>query len=457
MIVAPVRARVAFAHGRMDAKFHCSPGVKAGEDIALLKDAGVPTRAVAGDGGLGTVLPTSRTKRVYAAAGEDSVPYLRPYDVFDYLPQPADLLSRSGSPRIEQLMPEPGTILQTCSGRNLGPLAYADEYIGRFAVSDDMLRLRIADESERMYAMAFLSTPTGQALLTRSKTGGVIDHLSAADLGSVEVPFIADVRDRVVTDMRRAVNLREAARLRLDHLVAEYESSIPKPVRSAPMRSGWTQRAASFSDRIDVAYYDPLLREIRARLKEAGGVRVGEVAETFIPGRYKRYYVSPEYGKPIVSGRQLLQAKPVNLRYIAPRSLNYAEFSLEEGMVAFGAEGRAEERIAQPALITSERAGWLANNHVMRVRAKAGVNPGWLYLAFAISQTQAQVKACSCGSVVDTVYPRDLDRVILPPVDDEKGDEAAQAWADLSSANEYERRAVDSLETAIKRCVGEFL
>lgn len=127
---------------------------------------------------------------MYAAQGEESLPYLRPYDVFDYLPQPADQLSKSGSIGWEGLVPNEGTILQTCSGRNLGPLAYADSYLSRFVVSDDMLRLNIDAEEDRFYVFAFLRTPTGQALLTRSKTGNVIDHLSPDDLGAVLVPSL---------------------------------------------------------------------------------------------------------------------------------------------------------------------------------------------------------------------------------------------------------------------------
>lgn len=143
------------------------------------------------------------------------------------------------------------------------------------------------------------------------------------------------------------------------------------------------------------------MASVRDALPAVGGVTVQEVAETFIPGRYRRYYVGAEHGRPIVSGRQLLQSQPINLRHIATRSFDFSVYALSEGMVAFGAEGRAEERIAQPALITRDWAGWLANNHVMRARPRPGVNPGWLYVAFAAPQVQAQVKACSCGSAVD--------------------------------------------------------
>ena len=455
MIVAPVRARIAFADGRLDAKYHCSPGVRANENMVLLKTAGADLRPVGGPGGIGTVGPTSRTKRVYAASGEESAPYLRPYDVFDYLPQAADLLSTAGSPDVGRLMPKPGTILQTCSGRNLGPLAYADGYLSRFVVSDDMLRLTVDDETERLYTLAFLSTPTGQALLTRSKTGNVIDHLSADDLAAVEVPFINDTLTAEVADlMGQAVASRERARFGMDGLVRDFEAGLPPVDYTRRLRDGWTQSAGALGTRLDVASHDPLVLETARGLAALGGSLVQDVAETFMPNRYKRLYVESGFGRPILSGRQLLQIKPVNLQYIAPRALDVAEFELGVGTLVFGARGRAEERISLPALITEERANWLASHNVMRVRPRAGINPGWLYLCFATEHVQLQVKASAFGSVVDVVDPANLDAVVLPPVDEARGNAAFECWQEFDRANALERQAVEQLETVILHMAG---
>lgn len=455
MIIAPVQSQVAISSGRLDAKYHCSPGVLANERMLMLATLGADLRPVAGVEGMGTVGASSRSRRVYAANGEESVPYLRPYDVFDYLPQPADQLSKSGTDSLDDLMPEIGTILQTCSGRNLGPLAYVDSYISRFAVSDDMLRLQIDDEEERFYTFAFLRTPTGQALLTRSKTGNVIDHLSAGDLAAIPVPFFDDsLVSQIATNLRSAVGIREAARVRLNELIEEFTSQATGSVRAGRPADGWTQRASALASRLDAAFHDPLVSALRHSIKATGGVKVGEVAETFIPGRYKRYYVEPEHGKPILSGTQLLQSQPVNLRYIAARSFDSSQYALSEGMIAFGAEGRAEGRISEPTLVTGDRTGWLANNHVMRVRPRPGVNPGWLYLCFATWQVQAQVRACACGSVVDTVYPSDLDEVLLPSIDETRGDAAYQCWKDLAEANRLEAAAIDRLEYTMLIRVG---
>lgn len=455
MIVAPVQARLAFAEGRLDARYHCSPGVLSGERMQALRDRGADLRPVAGEGGLGYVGATSRTKRVYAGPREKSVPYLRPYDVFDYLPQAADLLSEAGSIGLDRLTPESGTILQTCSGRNLGPLVYVDSFISRFVVSDDMLRLHIPDERSRFYALAFLSTPTGQALLTRSKTGNVIDHLSAGDLSAVDIPFIDEaLTDATVSRMRAAIATREDARLRLDALTTDFASALPEPARDSPLREGWTRRARSLEGRLDAAFHDPLVARARATIRSAGGVRLGELADASLPNWYKRHYVSAEHGRCIVSGRQVLQTKPINLQHIAARSLNFSTYELKENTIAFGARGRADDRIAQPALITSDRANWLASENVMRLRPKRGVNPGWLYLCLATPHVGAQIRAGTYGGVVDVVDLRGLDDVLVPPPDEERGEAALACWRDFATATALETEAVQGLEEAVLRTAG---
>lgn len=83
-----------------------------------------------------------------------------------------------------------------------------------------------------------------------------------------------------------------------------------------------------------------------------------------------------------------------------------------------------------------------------------GINPGWPCLSFAVWQVQAKVKACSCGSVVDAVNPADLDQVILPPVDEERGNDAYRCWRDFATANALEAEAIGNLERAILAKVG---
>lgn len=444
-----VLARSVLTGTRLDAAYFLSPGVAATERLAILKAAGLKTVTVGGTHGLGTVRPTTRSKRVYAAPGEEGgVPYLRPYDVFDYLPQAADMLAPG--PASEELKPRRGTILQTCSGRNLGPLSYADGFVCDFAVSDDMLRLEIDDERMRAYAFTYLATKTGQSLLRRSKTGAVIDHLSAADLSSVEVPILDDqVIDRIAGLASAAFDARERARLTLRDLIRDYEGSLPMPEHARPLRDGWSHSSSALAGRLDAAFHDPAVEAVRQQLEAVGAVRSGDYAELVMPGRYVRVYVEKDHGVPVISGRQLGQYQPINLRYLAPHSLPVEDYELEQGWTVFGGEGRAEERLGIPSLVTAERAGWLASEHVMRVVPKAGVHAGWLFLAFSTKAVQAQVKSGACGSVIDELQPVEMARVLLPPPDEARGDEALKAWTLFDVANDLEAQARDAFDAAI--------
>ncbi len=97
----------------------------------------------------------------------------------------------------------------------------------------------------------------------------------------------------------------------------------------------------------------------------------------------------------------------------------------------------------------------MASHNLMRVRARPGVNPGWLYLSLAASQVQAQVKAGAFGSVVDVVDPDGLDTVVLPPpAHGSQGDDALICWQDFAEASRLEDLAVRRLEAEILQRTG---
>src|SRR5437870_6377295 len=108
--------------GRIDTRYFLAPPAGAGERVNHLRAAGVRfVKLGARDGLQARVWAPQRFKRAYAASAEQRVPYLRPHDVFNYLPEPADWLSVERTAKVDQYQIRPGLILQTCSGRNLGP------------------------------------------------------------------------------------------------------------------------------------------------------------------------------------------------------------------------------------------------------------------------------------------------------------------------------------------------
>jgi len=178
------------------------------------------------------------------------------------------------------------------------------------------------------------------------------------------------------------------------------------------------------------------------------------MAELRLMGRYKRYYVRMGFGRPILSGRHLLQLRQVNLQYISDRSFKSPdEFILKYGWCVFTCDGRAEEQLGSPAYVHPGRDGWMASNHVMRAIPRQGVQPGYLYLALRSPYTQRQLKARATGSVVDALEPETIGEVLLPALssrDQERlGKASARAWDDIASAQELEDRTVQDFEKLI--------
>lgn len=144
-----------------------------------------------------------------------------------------------------------------------------------------------------------------------------------------------------------------------------------------------------------------------------------------------------------------MEFRPINLRFIAPQALDDPDrYKLRGDWLAFPADGRAEEGLGEPVVITGDRHGWLASGHVGRVVPKPDVSPGLLYLARRTPHAQVQIKSLACGSVVDATYPQAVEGVVLPPLPELAGSDPMEPWRMFAEAQRLEDRAVALLEAA---------
>ena len=347
--------------GRLDAYFHLSEGRRLTRHVGCKELS--HSRLGSAGGVKASIWAPARFKRVYAVAGEKELPYLRPSDVLNYVPRAADMLSATRSKDVDSYRLQPGMLLVTCSGRNLGPTVYVDSFMAQFVLSHDMIRVEIEDETLRFYVLGLLGTRPGQQLLRKDKSGSVIDHITVDHVASFDVPMlpeslVVDVADR----MRKAVQFRETARLGLATQRHSYEAALPAIPAASPAARGWNITARDLTDRIDAAPYTPAVRAVRKAMKAKGGAPLGEIAAALKPpGRYKTVYVDSAHGFPILSGGQLLQVRPLNLRYMAAHALSDIDrYRLKPGWIAYQADGRSEEALGEPVMITSSRMGWLS-------------------------------------------------------------------------------------------------
>ena len=431
---------------RIDAGHFLAPGVSSKSRLADMSHMGVSLLRLGGNHGLAEVFLPNRFKRVYSSSARGGAPYLRPYDLLEFLPEPADFLSKTRN-NIRAYSVEKGTILLTCSGRNLGPAVYVDNYLAGFVISHDMVRVRISDERMRLYVLAFLSSQNGQALLRLDKTGSVIDHIDDSQVAEQQIPILEEIVDEVVGLMKDATHRREQARLSIIESQARFNEQLGE-LPELGSSNGWTIQAEELGGRIDAANHHPIARAARSSSLELGGVTVREIADVVKPaGRYKTIYVEPEWGCPILSGRQVHQVCPVGLKFIARRALTDPErYQLSVHSIAYQADGRAEEKLGVPVMVTRDRHGWMASGHVGRVVARPGIDPGWLYLALGSSHARVQIKSKASGSVVDGTYQDDMEGILLPPPS--LHPEITELWDSFAEASEKERRAASLIDAA---------
>ncbi|MDQ6807718.1 MAG: hypothetical protein M3065_22835 [Actinomycetota bacterium] len=451
MITASTQASLLGSLGRLDASYFLAPGAAASRRLARAKAAGLDTVQLGGKGGLGHAWQPSRFKRAYAGRGETSIPYLAPHDAFQYLPDDTERLSLTRTEKLDRYRISRGQILQTCSGRNLGPNVLVDAYLARFATSHDVIRIDIDDERMRHYTVAFLRSRTGQELLRRDKSGSVIDHITIGQVEAQEVPLLdAAVIDRAANLIRESFQLIEEARVTLADGLDAYEAALPSPARPAPAKEGWTVNASALTGRLDAAPYDPWVAQIRRELLEAGGKRVDEVADVLKPpGRYKTIYVSEPFGRAFMSGTQILQLVGAKQQFMAERAFKDVPlYELRQGWSVFMADGRAEKDLGVVAMIPSDREGWLASGHVGRLVPHAQTDAGWLWLGARSWHAQVQIKALASGSVVDSTYSPDMESVILPPDTGVDGPTISDAWEKFARGRHAEAKAIRLVDEA---------
>lgn len=425
---------------------------------ATLRLAGIslPIRKVAE---MATAFVPDRIKLVTTNSQSAGAPYLRAHDAFDIRPRTNRYVSQQRTKNYKELLLKPGMILTPSSGRNLGPVTFVANHLSGYAMTDIM---RIVPKTSELgyYLLAYLLTPTAQTLIKRGRSGTTVDHLSPDDVLNLDVPWIedADQRDAIIKDIDRAEQMIDQGRQGLDRAALSLHKKaglqLDTPTGSYVSRDcgdAFSLTSRDVKSRLDAASYDPSVRKCAEEIGALGGTKLGEVAELKTLDRYVRYYVDPPSGRPVLSGRQMLQARPVNLRHISDRSFkDPKKFVLKAGSTIFTCDGRSEEALGEPAYVMPVWDGWMASEHVMRVEPSAKIGSGYLYLCLASPWVQKQMKARATGSVIDALEPEEIEIVLLPmlPKAQRKAldEEAVRCWTLISDGIELSQKVASRFE-----------
>ena len=326
-----------------------------------------------------------------------------------------------------------GWILITGFG-TIGSIRIVDSIINGFAVANNVARI-IPQNPEAMsgYIAAFLSSPIGNAILNDHASGSVVRYIEAPAIANIPVPLIKDdLVKRINTNYLQAVSLREDVLYLLNQSERLLYEVIGLPrlydpeaiwfdsdrnIESVVVSSSEVlhNNHSGSEYRLDAHYYNPLaqlaiknIRQCKSEVKT-----IGDVTErVFMCNRFKRNYVDEKYGVPFLSGKNIIQIRPTDLKYISlSETSDLDDLKLEATWTLITRSGT----IGRTCFIMGNYEGWTATEDIVRsVPNQAEVDPGYLYAFLSSPYGKQQVLRFRHGSVIDHITPEQVEKVLIP-------------------------------------------
>jgi type I restriction enzyme S subunit len=309
--------------------------------------------------------------------------------------------------------------------------------------------------------------------MVKEQYGMTVTHLEPQHLARLPVPLLPDDEQQAIHEqIMQAYRLRDEANDLLDKadellhtelgLPRFDESQVPYLFGSSKPKA-FTVRATELEGRLDASFHIPIARAVIEQLRKGKYplVRLGDVTiRIFIPPRFKRIYVSPEYGVPFLQGSHVPMIKPYDLKYLSRRAneRHIEECLIREGWVLVTRSGT----VGRLTLVPKALDGWAASEHCLRIVPNPKrVHAGYLAAFLITPYGQHQLTSKIYGGVVGELTEEDTAAIWLPdaPLEVQRriGTLVMQAFEKKEEANAIEDRAIARLENILARGKGSIM
>lgn len=447
---------------RLDCNPYMSGALEARDTLRLLK-VRKDTLDTLTAGHAGGIYNGPMFKRNYVESPEHGVPFISSGTMLLADLSTLPLLRRrdAESSRLSYLRLRPGMTMISCSG-TIGRMTYVRPDMDGVWSSQDVLK--VVPDPTRIpsgYLYAFLSSRYGVPLVVSGTYGAIIQHIEAEHIADLPVPrfgeaienAIAEKIDKAAHVRAEAVALLREADARL-HI--ELNLKRPTPVHLLPKPDVASIQSSAFRDRADAYYYSIRNHEARAAFDRTTENRpLGEVAEVFIPGIFKRLYASdPQFGSPYITGGDVFELSPTSERYLIRRVATEYRLLLKKGMIVVQEAGQLGGLIGRSVMVGSHLDGFSCSNNMIRVVPEDDVDAGYL---FALLSSEYGVRLMSreaAGSSIPHTDEQRVKRIDIPwpskVLREKIGAPAIRARELRDQASIWEREARDMLEATVQ-------
>ena len=210
------------------------------------------------------------------------------------------------------------------------------------------------------YLYAFLSSKFGVPLVVSGTYGAIIQHIEPEHIASLPVPRFGDeIEIEIAKLIDSAANARSEAVLILKEaealLFSSFGFKLPTRIHQLPKPDVTLISSETLLDRCDAYYYGK--RNVEARTEfdaVVNNLYLGIVADVFIPGIFKRLYVSdPIFGSPYITGGDVFEISPTSDKYLMRRVAEEYKLVLRKGMIVIQEAGQLGGLIGRSFMISS--------------------------------------------------------------------------------------------------------
>lgn len=422
-------------------RFDCGPYMSGAleakirlEELACRKDR----LADVCDGGIAGLVNAGRITRQWAADSVHGVPFLTSTSILQADLSDLRFISHRAVRENPKLIIRAGYTLITRAG-TIGRMSYARPDMDGLACTEDVLRVIPDDRRVRSgYLYAFLSSKFGVPLVTSGTYGAIIQHIEPQHIADLPVPRLGD---EVEGEAHRLVDLAASNRTKAIYLLKASLNAVEDLLNAAGSGSQsdapWSSVAASrLQSRCD-AYYYSIKCEAARRAFDGATVpehrTLGEVAQVFIPGIFKRRYADdPAFGVPYITGGDVFQLAPTSDRFLMDRVAQDNQLVIKKGMFLIQEAGQLGGLIGKSVFVGDHLDGYAVSNNMVRVTARDERDAGYL---FALLSTNAGV----------TLIAREAAGSSIPHMDANRIRSLSLPWPGAAQRHEIGRTVVDAI------------
>ena len=349
----------------------------------------------------------------------------------------------------------PKTILLSMSG-TIGDVAIAmPDYPYPMNSNQDIAKIRINNKINTYYVYAFLLSRYGQNYLKREARGSVQQHVFLSQMENFDIPIPSISFQK---QLEKVVLSSHFSLSKLDSLYSELQNLIMdkfglnnwQPSNNLVNVKSLKDSFLS-SGRLDAEHYQMKYDELEARIKTLPYKTIAEIQQFNARG------VQPDY---VEEG----SVSVVNSKHILEDGLDYDNF--ERTTEAFlSSHERAQIEYGDILIYTTganigrtqvylKDDHALASNHVNILRVK-GVNPIYLALVLNSPIGRLQTEKLCTGSAQAEIYPNDIEKFIVPILDETKQKTIAAKVQDCFALKMESKRLLNVAKEAVEIAISE--